>query len=152
MKKTFSIAMLCLAVVLGISMVSCGKENVEPIVNDTTNTDTLPGEDPEPVYSIIGHWELLSAIQDVSGNEIDITPFYGEHFYLTFMEDGTLLTSDGINEVPMSWTLEGDQLAFISAPGADPVMYTVVELTENSLVIENGTGTGYVTTMTLKRI
>ncbi|MCQ2274975.1 MAG: hypothetical protein MJZ86_09310 [Bacteroidales bacterium] len=151
MKKIFSIAMLCLAVAVGVSMVSCGKEKVEPIVNDTT-TDTLPGENPDPVYSIIGQWELLSAIQDVTGNPVDITPFYGEHFYLTFMEDGTLLTSDGTNEVPMQWTLEGDQLAFISAPGAAPVMYTVVELTENSLVIENGTGTGYVTTMTLKRI
>lgn len=152
MKKILGFAILCFVATMGLMTASCQKEEaIEPIVTDSNN-DTTPDTPPEPVYTIIGHWELDAAIQEVGENQIDITPFYGEHFYLTFEEDGTLITSDGMNNVEMTWTLDGDQLGFIQVPGADPVMYTVTELTAETLVIVNGIGTGYVTTMNLHRI
>lgn len=151
MRRQLSFAILCFVALMGLSLAACHKDDVVvPEPNDTTNvTDTIP---EEPTYSIIGTWKLDSATQDVSGNLIDITPFYGEEFYLTFREDGELITSDGTNEVSMDWVMEGDQVGFIQAPGLDPVMYTVATLTADSLVLVNGEGTGYVTTMNLHRI
>lgn len=151
MKKLLCFALLCLAATMGMMVASCQKEDVvTPSVTDST--DTTP-DVPEPTFTIIGHWGLDQAVQYVGENEIDITPFYGEGFQLTFSEDGTLLVSDSLNnETEMTWTLDGDQLGFIQAPGLDPVMYTVIELTADKLVLENGTGTDYVTVMTLHRM
>lgn len=152
MKKKLGFAVVCMAALMGLMVVSCNKEeDTTPIVNDTTPTDTIP-ENPDPEPTILGKWKLDIAIQNVSGNEIDITNFYGTEFFLTFMEDGTLITSDGINEVPMQWTLEGEDLGFIQVPGADPVMYKLQVLEDEKLVIANGVGTDIVTTMTLHRI
>lgn len=151
MKKIFYCLLACMFLMFG----SCQKE---AIVDDNTNvTDTATNDDntggeEDLTASILGHWKLDSAIQDADGNEIDITNFYGLEFHLYFQEDGTLITSDGNNEVPMQWTLDGNQLGFIQVPGADPVMYLIRELTETQLVIENGTGTNYVTVMTLHRV
>lgn len=153
MKKKFSFAAVCLLALMAMIAVSCHKEDdYTPVTNDTTvANDTVP-DTPEPTPSILGKWKLDSAIQNVSGNEIDITNFYGYEFFLTFLEDGTLITSDGINDVEMQWTLDGDQLGFIQVPGAAPVMYLVEVLDTERLVIVNGAGSDYVTTMTLHRV
>lgn len=154
MKKQLSFAVFCFVALMGLMLVSCNKEDVVvPDPNDTTGTtDSVPEIPEEPEYTILGTWALTDAIQDVSGNQIDVTPFYGENFQLTFEEDGTLILSDGNNVSTMSWTLDGDQLGFIQVPGADPVMYRVATLDAENLVIINGEGTGYVTTMNLKRL
>lgn len=143
MKKILYCLMACMFLMLG----SCQKDPV----NNNDNTEN-GGEEPNITASILGHWKLDSAIQTVGGNDIDITNFYGVEFHLIFEEDGTLITTDGINENPMQWALEGDQLAFIQAPGLDPVMYLVKKLNKTQLIIENGTGTEYVTVMTLHRV
>lgn len=151
MKKTHIVFVACFFAIFALMMESCHKDDptIVPIVDTTADTNT--GDTDDSDVSIVGQWELTVATQYVSGNPIDVTPFYGEHFYLTFEEDGTLITSDGINEVAMQWTLNGSQLAFIQAPGLDPVMYEVTTLTQENLVIVNGKGTDYVTVMELVR-
>lgn len=139
----------CLLACMFLMFSSCQKDPVTP--NDNNNTET-GGEEPAITASILGHWKLDSAIQNANGNDIDITNFYGIEFHLIFEEDGTLITTDGINENPMQWSLDGDQLAFIQAPGLAPVMYLVKTLSETQLIIENGAGTDYVTVMTLHRV
>lgn len=135
-KNTFSL-LLCLFLCLGMTLVSCDKP--EP-------------EEPDVTYSIIGHWKLDNAFQETPYNHVDMTNMYGQNFQLIFKEDSTLITTDGINETEMQWTLNGDQLGFIQAAGMAPVMYTVLKLTKDSLSIENGSGTDYVTTMNLHRV
>lgn len=151
MRKRFTFVSLCFVALMGLMVASCGKEDViTPDTNDSTPVnDTIP---EEPTYTIIGSWALDEAFQDVSGNIIDVTPFYGLSFQLTFEEGGRLLVSDGNNVSEMQWTLDGDQLAFIQAPGVDPVVYHMTVLDAEKLTIVNGEGTGYVTTMNLHRI
>lgn len=139
----------CLMASMFLMIGSCQKD---PVTNNDNNNTEAGGGEHNTTASILGHWKLDSAIQNAGGNDIDITNFYGVEFHLIFEEDGTLITTDGINENPMQWSLEGDQLAFIQVPGADPVMYLVKVLTDTQLVIENGTGTEYVTVMTLHRV
>lgn len=147
MKKMLYCLMACMFLVFG----SCQKDPIETNTN-TNNSSETGGEDSDITASILGHWQLDEAIQTANGTDIDITNFYGIEFHLYFEEDGTLITSDGINQNPMQWSLDGDQLAFIQVPGADPVMYLVKTLTDTQLIIENGTGTDYVTVMTLHRV
>lgn len=151
MRKVFVFAAFCLVATLGLMVSSCGKEEepLTPVVDDTT-ADTIPVT-PENTPTIIGVWHMIEATQDVQGNVVDMINFYGENFCLTFMEDGTLITSDGINDAQMQWTLEGNQLGFIQAPGAPAVMYELRELTDERLVIVNGVGTGIETTMIFER-
>ncbi|MCQ2280582.1 MAG: hypothetical protein MJZ49_07260 [Bacteroidales bacterium] len=128
----FSILLSC-----GLLFSSCEKEPTP----ETEITSEEPVEEP----TILGHWRMDKATQLAYGNEIDITNFYTQDFQLTFLEDGTLITSNGMQETAMQWTLEGDQLSFIQAPEMDPVIYTVRELTLQNLSIVNGTD--FVTTM-----
>lgn len=119
----------------GLLLSSCEKESSPEIETPSEPTPGEPADEP----SILGHWRLDKATQWSNGNESDITNFYTQNFQLTFLEDGTLVTSDGNHETPMQWTLEGDQLSFIQAPGMAPVVYTVQVLTIQNLAIENGT-------------
>lgn len=147
MKKNLLAYLFSLMACVCMLLASCDKP--EPIVPGPGDEE---GQDTTVVtYSILGHWALDSAMQNVGGNNIDVTAFYGTNFQLTFEEDGTLITSDGINEVPMQWNKEGDQVGFIQAPGMDPVMYTVKELSAEKLIMENGAGTDYVTTLYMHR-
>lgn len=147
-KHTFSFA-LFIMMSLGLMLSSCEKE---PGLTPNSEIPTKPNSsEPDMYFSIIGHWRLDKATQLANGNEVDMTNFYTQNFQLIFLEDGTLITSDGINESEMQWTLDGDQLSFIQAPGIDPVMYIVRVLTDTSLSIENGTGTEYITTMDFHR-
>ena len=139
MKKIFSLLLLVSLMALTPCFVSCGDDNP---------SDTPTAEEP----SILGRWSLDKATQLANGNEVDVTNFYGTNFCLTFLEDGTLITSDGINDVPMHWELDGVNLNFIQAPGMPPVAYIVQLLTDTQLTIVNGTGTDYVTTMEFSRI
>lgn len=147
--KQLRILLVAFLVCMGLSMISCGKEdNTTPIVNDTTNNnDTIVPEQP----SILGTWGLVCATQYTPYNTIDYTNIYGTDFTLIFEEDGTLITTNGTSTTNMAWELEGDKLGFIQAPGLDPVMYTINALTADSLAIEHGTGTDYVTVMELRR-
>ncbi len=153
MKKSFLKFAVCFAALAVLALASCKKEN-EPVVTPPADT-THQHEDPTPDPALIlGTWKMDKATQYVGQNPdgVDLAPMYGENFCLTFLEDGTLVTSDGINESRMQWTLEDSQLAFIQATGIDPVMYLLKELTETRLVIENGTGTEYVTVMEFDRV
>lgn len=149
-KSTFSL-LLCLLMGMTMAFISCEKPEPEPdpipVPEPVQPTNDDP--DPEPVveYSILGHWKMVSAFQVTPNNQADITNMYGTNFQLIFEEDGTLITTDGIHSVEMRWTLNGNQLAFIQAEGMEPVLYTVLNLTSDSLSIENGTGTDIVTTM-----
>ncbi len=159
-KRTF---FLCLLAVLSFALVSCDKPEpdpepdqptpVEPIPDDPDIPDNPVSEDTTSAYStmLLGKWVLERATQDVSGNVVDITNFYGSYFSLLFEEDGTLITANGIEDATMQWTLDGDQLGFIQLPGMDPVMYTIKKITEDELDIENGAGTEYVTLLELNR-
>lgn len=149
MKKYAFLVILSIFMGCGLLFSSCEKEpdpTPNPEIPADSNTD-----DPIVNVSIIGHWRLDKATQIANGNESDQTNFYSQNFQLTFLEDGTLITSDGHNETAMQWTLEGDQLGFIQAPDAAPVMYMVKVLTEQNLMIENGTGSNCVTTMEFHR-
>lgn len=122
---------------------SCEKEPI-PTPESEISSDS-DSEEPVEEPSILGHWRMDKATQWANGNESDITNFYTQNFQLTFLDDGTLITYNGIHETSMRWLLEGDQLSFIQAPGMDPVLYTVRVLTAQNLSIENGTDV--VTTM-----
>lgn len=147
MKKTLYLLLIGLVTFAGFTMLSCdhnnGTEPETPIVDP----------DPEPEASILGLWYLENATQYVgeNSNPVNMTPMYGENFSLNFLEDGTLIASQAGNQATMEWTLDGENLAFIQAPGMDPVMYIVRSLSLDKLVIENGTGTDYVTVMELIR-
>lgn len=147
MKKRLCNYLYILLAFLGLTLAACDHNNGGEGSNDDPNT-----EEPTNQASIIGNWLLDKATQYNSVNEVDMTNFYGEHFHLIFKEDGILVVDDEINTSSMHWTLDGDQLAFIQAPGVDPVMYTVKQLDETNLVIESGTGTEYVTVMELHRV
>lgn len=131
-----SLLTICL-LALAPTFVSCGDDN--------------PTEGPNQT-SIIGRWSLDKATQSANGNDVDISNFYGEHFFLTFLEDGTLITSDGNNEATMQWALDGENLDFIQAPGLTPVRYLITLLTNTKPTIVNGSGTDYVTTMEFSRV
>lgn len=135
MRKQIFRLMLCLVAAGAMMMSSCKKEE---------------GNDDQK-SSIIGHWKIDHATQYVSGNEIDYTPFLGQNFQLIFKEDGTLITTDGTNDNPMQYVMEGDRVGFIQAPGLDPVWYDILTLTEKELTIESGAGTEYVTDMYFNR-
>lgn len=141
MRKIALLFALSLLLCGGLLLSSCEKE---PSPEIETPSEPTPGE-PADEPSILGHWRMDKATQLAYGNEIDITNFYTQNFQLTFLEDGTLITSNGIHETPMQWTLEGDQLSFIQSPEMGPVVYTVRLLTMQNLTIENGTD--IVTTM-----
>ena len=142
-KRNFSF-LLCLLMGLCVAFVSCEKPEPDP---EQPGTEDPIVEDA----SIIGCWKLDNAVQVSPTNTMDLTNIYGENFYLTFMENGTLLVEDRYNQTQMQWTLDGDQLAFIQAEDEAPVMYTVKTLTIDSLSIVNGAGTDYVTTMNFVR-
>lgn len=149
MKKFF----FCLVASLFVAFAACEKTPE----GTPEGNDSIPGgienpDGPAITASILGHWQLDQAIQNANGNDVDITNFYGIEFPLYFEEDGTLITSDGINQNPMQWTMDGDQLGFIQVPGSPAVMYTIKRLSDTQLIIENGTGTDYVTVMTLHRV
>lgn len=124
---------------------------IDPITPEEPTPDDPVSEDTVETYSILGHWIMEKATQNSNGNEIDMSNFY-VNFQLIFEEDGTLITTDDINQSEMAWTLEGDQLGFIQVPGAEPVMYTIKKLTADELDIENGTGSNVVTLMEFKRM
>lgn len=150
MKKNLFTYLFCLLACTCMTLASCDKP--EPIVpgpgeEEQEGEGGQGGQDTVATYSILGHWNLDYSTQQAGDNFFDNTAFYGNNFQLTFEEDGTLIVADAYNTTDMQWTLDGDQLAFIQAPGADPVMYTVKKLTADSLDIENGTGTDYITTM-----
>ena len=150
MKKYAFITILSLFMGSAFLFSSCEKE---PLPDAETPTEEISDEsdtdDSDETFSILGHWRMVQATQVVSGNVIDITNFYTQDFQLIFEEDGTLITTNGVSETPMQWTMEGDQLSFIQATGMEPVIYTVRTLTAQNLVIENGTD--IVTTMEFQR-
>ncbi len=144
--KKILYTMMCLVAVL--CLVACKNKPNEP---------EKPGEGNEGEKSyaelIIGTWTLESALQDNGGDEpVDLTPMYGgSDFVLTFQEGGVLITSNGIEDAQMEYTIDGNKVNFIQAPGADPVEYLIEQCDETTLVIVHGSGSDYVTTMTLKR-
>ena len=138
--------LLCLLLGLSVAFVSCEKPEPEPEQPEQPVID-----DPVVEVSIIGHWKLYNAMQVTPLNQSDATNFYGTNFQLIFEEDGTLITTNGTNSTQMQWALDGDQLSFIQAEGMDPILYTVRKLTVDTLSIENGTGTDFVTTMNFVR-
>lgn len=152
MKINLLKTMVCLMAMSSMLCFSCGKDP-EPQIPDTDTIVTDEPQDPDQPQeaSIIGHWRMVKVTQHVGDNDVDLTPMYGENFQLTFCEDGTLITSDGVNDVTMQWTQDGLNIAFIQAPGAAPVMYLLIALTEEDLVIENGAGSDVVTDMEFKR-
>lgn len=156
MKKRLCNYLFILLAFVGLTFSACDHNNsTDPNEGTNTeepNTDNPNTDDPATTYSILGTWKLDLATQYTPTNDIDMTNFYGTNFRLIFQDGGILIVNDGINSTNMQWTLEGDQLAFIQAPGMAPVMYTVKQLNETNLVIENGTGTDYVTVMELHRI
>lgn len=134
--------MLCFVASMSLIFAACEKPE-DPNGND-------PGQ--PTMASILGTWEADKVVQNPeTEHPVDMTTWY-QNFQLTFLEDGTLITSDGINESTMAWTLDGDQLAFIQVPGAQPVMYIVRTLTETNLVMETGTGSDYVTVWEMHRV
>lgn len=146
---------LCLTASMLMTFAACQKE--EPAIADTT-TDTVGqgqeggqegGGNDTIQASIIGKWMLIKATQYIPGNEVDMTPIYGEYCYITFEEGGNLIYENNLSSTNMEWTLEGDQLAFIQA--SNPTMYVVKTLTDTDLVIEHGAGTENVTVMELQR-
>lgn len=150
MKKNLLAYLFSLMACVCMLLASCDKP--EPIVPGPGEEEQEGGgQDTVATYSILGHWNLDYSTQEVSGNLIDNTAFYGVNFQLTFEEDGTLIVADAYNTTEMQWSLDGDQLAFIQAPGMDPVMYTVKELSAEKLIMENGAGTDYVTTLYMHR-
>lgn len=138
-----------IALLFALSLLLCGGLLLSSCEKEPTPETKIPSEEQVEEPSILGHWRLDKATQWSNGNESDITNFYTQNFQLTFLEDGTLITSNGIHETPMQWTLEGDQLSFIQSPEMEPVVYTVRLLTMQNLAIENGTD--IVTTMEFHR-
>lgn len=141
MKRYLKTLAICFVATFGIMFSSCDKEP-ENNGNDDNNG--------QQTASIIGNWLADRVIQNPGEHQVDMTNWYS-NFQLTFEEDGTLIVNDGINETAMQWTLDGDNLAFIQAPGVDPVTYIVQELTQTKLVMVHGTGTDYVTVWELHR-
>ena len=156
MNKLFLKFAVCFAAVALLALASCKKEN-DPVVTPPSDTVSQndDGDDPEEP-SILGKWEMDKTTQyQYYGSDtmvIDQTNMYGEHFYLEFREDGSLITSDGINESQMWWELDGTDLAFIQVVGAAPTMYVLLELTQERLVIENGAGSNIETVMEFDRV
>lgn len=113
-------------------------------------------QEPDKVdYSqiILGTFRLESAMQDNgSSNPVDMTPMYGgSDFVLTFKENGVLICANSIEDAQMEYVLDGENLDFIQAPGADPVRYKIDRCDDAKLVIIHGIDTDYITTLTLKR-
>lgn len=152
MKKSSLPLLLCLLLGLSLSFVACEKPEPDPTPVPDPEPEQPVIDDPVEEVSIIGRWKMVYAFQVYSNNQTDMTNFYGTNFQLIFEENGNLITTDGLNEAQMQWTLDGDQLGFIQAEGMTPVMYTVRNLTQDSLSIENGTGTPIVTTMNFVRL
>lgn len=152
MKKNSLPLLLCLLMGLCMAFVSCEKPEPDPEPVPVPEPEQPVIDDPVVEYSIIGNWKMVSAIQITPNNQADITNMYGTNFQLIFEEDGTLITTDGINSAEMRWMLNDNQLAFIQAEGAEPVLYTLLSLTSDSLSIENGTGTDVVTIMNFVRL
>lgn len=150
MTKNMRNYLFILLAFFGLTLVSCDPTPTpEP---DPTPTDDPQVEEPTADPTILGAWLMDKATQYTPFNEVDMTNFYGTTFSLTFEEGGRLIVDNGIDVTDMQWTLEGDQLAFISAPDIAPVMYLVKTISDTSLVIENGTGTDYVTVMEFHRV
>lgn len=148
--KKILYTMACL--VAALCFVACGhNEPNEPNKpNEGDNGNVTP---TDYATVILGHWVLESAYQDNgSANPVDMTPMYGgSAFQLTFQEGGVLLCDNGVEQAEMAYTIEGDIVNFIQAPGADPVPYLIKQCDETTLVIVHGVGSDYETTMTLKR-
>lgn len=149
MKKIIFSFLLCLLFGLCVALVSCEKPEPDPVQPEQPEQPVI--DDPVEEVSIIGHWKLYSAMQVTPLNQSDATNFYGTNFQVIFEEDGTLITTNGVNSTQMQWALDGDQLSFIQAEGMDPVLYSVLKLTADTLSIENGAGTDFVTTMNFIR-
>lgn len=140
MKKNIKTLIFCLVAILGLTMVSCSKEN-------SSNN----GDSSQYKELIIGHWRLDAATQHTEEYDSDYSPVLGgTEFQLTFKEGGKLILFQLGNTAEMEYTLEGDQLGFIQAPGVSPVMYTITLLNQTNLTIKNGDDTAY-TIMELHR-
>ena len=167
MKRVFFRFMVCLMTISTMVFVSCGDNEDEKHNNrnNGTQTETTSGTETgttgeeenggegEQHASLIGTWLLEKATQYYTNGIVsDYTPIYGENFHLRFEEDGTLVTFNDFYESPMQWVREGNNIGFIQAPGANPVMYSIEELTETRLVLENESAEGITTVMELVRV
>ncbi|MCQ2326519.1 MAG: hypothetical protein MJZ71_03050 [Bacteroidales bacterium] len=165
MKKVLFRFMMCLMAVSALTFVSCNNDDEdEDNRNHGTQTETTSGTETgttgeeenggeEQGASLIGTWLLEKATQYYTNGIVsDYTPIYGENFHLRFEEDGTLVTFNDFYESPMQWVREGNNIGFIQAPGANPVMYSIEELTETRLVLENESAEGITTVMELIRV
>lgn len=166
MKKVLFRFMMCLMAVSALTFVSCNNDDDDDKDNRNhgTQTETTSGTETgttgeeenggeEQGASLIGTWKLDKATQYYSNGIVsDYTPMYGENFHLRFEEDGTLITFNDLYQSPMTWFREGNDVGFIQAEGMDPVMYSIEELTETRLVLENGNGGDIITVMELIRV
>ena len=107
-KNKFHLVSLLLILCLGISFVSCSKD------------DDDNGGDEKKEASIIGKWELVEANIPTASKT------------LTFDSDKTGL--DGADK--MTWVLEGKSLTVETKGATAPATFTILSLTETELRLQ----------------